>query len=47
MNPLYQKLMGEAAQPAAPMRPNPMMFMQAMQNPAAFVKKAFPDIPIP
>ena len=38
-NPLYQQIMG-----FAPM--NKMaMAMQAMQNPAAFVKNAFPDIP--
>ena len=46
MNPLYQQLMGGMGQPTPP---NPMqqmqMVMQAMRNPAAFLKQRFPDIP--
>lgn len=48
MNPLYQQLMGGgfSQQPASP---NPMAkmqyIMQAMTNPAAFVRQRFPDIP--
>ena len=52
MNPLYQQLMGGMPQQAmrsTPMFQNPMQkmayMMRAMQNPAAFVKNAFPDIP--
>lgn len=52
MNPLYEQLMGRGAavSPSSFSPPaNPMqrmgMLMQAMQNPAAFVKQAFPDIP--
>ena len=51
-NPLYQSLMGNASQPqqmSGMQFANPMQkmsyIMQAMQNPAAFVKRAFPDIP--
>ena len=43
-NPLFNQM---PAQPPMPM--NPMqrmnMVMQAMRNPAAFVRQAFPDIP--
>lgn len=47
-NPLYQQLMG--TQPASnvmPQRPfNPLQqIMSAMNNPAAFIKQRFPDIP--
>lgn len=53
MNPLYESLRGMtggAAQSASPpVFNNPMQKMnyilQAMQNPAAFVKQYFPDIP--
>lgn len=49
-NPLYQQLMGGGMPQTNQMMPmnnaNRMMLaMQAMQNPAAFVKNAFPDIP--
>ena len=49
-NPLYQQLMGGRMPQTSQMMPmnnaNRMMLaMQAMQNPAAFVKNAFPDIP--
>lgn len=51
MNPLYQMLMG-GQQPAMPrmapaMSPIQKMntIMQAMRNPAQFVKQQFPDIP--
>lgn len=49
-NPLYQQLMGGGMPQTHQMMPannmNRMMLaMQAMQNPAAFVKNAFPDIP--
>lgn len=46
-NPLYDMYMN--GQSAAPTFTNPMQkmgyIMQAMQNPAAFVRNAFPDIP--
>lgn len=46
MNPLYQALAGMSG---APQFQNPMQkmgyIMQAMQNPAAFIKQRFPDIP--
>lgn len=46
-NPLYDMYMG--GQSSAPVFSNPMQkmnyIMQAMQNPAAFVRNAFPDIP--
>ena len=55
MNPLYQQLSGgmaPMAQPGfsgGPQFANPMQKMnyilQAMRNPAAFVKQQFPDIP--
>lgn len=56
MNPLYQMLSGNVPQaPQSPMMPmmgpmnNPMQrmgaIMQAMRNPAAFIKQRFPDIP--
>ena len=52
MNPLYNQLMGNAPQPqqmSGMQFANPMQKMsyiiQAMQNPVAFVKRAFPDIP--
>lgn len=52
MNPLYQALMGGGGMPQSatpPLFNNPMQraayIMQAMQNPAAFVKQYFPDIP--
>ena len=51
MNPLYQMLMG-GQQPATPRMAPAMspiqkmnMIMQAMRNPAQFVKQQFPDIP--
>lgn len=56
MNPLYQQLMGnmmpstQPMQSGAPQFANPVQkmqyIMQAMTNPAAFVKQAFPDIPV-
>ena len=52
MNPLYTMLTGQQApqQQASGMQfQNPIQkmnyIMQAMRNPAAFVKQAFPDIP--
>ena len=52
MNPLYQQLMGAPPQPqmsGGPQFQNPIQkmqyIMQAMTNPAAFVKQSFPDIP--
>ena len=50
MNPLFNMLIGSSAQMAAPQHPmTPVqrvgMIMQAMQNPAAFTKQQFPDIP--
>lgn len=50
VNPLYQQLMGGGIPQAPQMMPSNnmnrmMLAMQAMQNPAAFVKNAFPDIP--
>jgi len=51
MNPLYNMLMGNRMNTQNPMNSpaNPMqkmaMMMQAMQNPSAFVKQVFPDIP--
>lgn len=50
-NPLYQQLTGGpvAPQRSAPVFSSPMQkmnyIMQAMRNPAAFVKQCFPDIP--
>ena len=53
-NPLYQQLFGggvpaPGASPSFSARPNPIRMitgiMQAMANPAAFVKQNFPDIP--
>lgn len=53
-NPLYQMLAGKtgmkgASQGGAPSFQNPVQkmayIMQVMQNPAAFVKQQFPDIP--
>jgi hypothetical protein len=54
MNPLYQQLMGQT-QPSIPQQvsgikfANPLQKMQyilqAMQNPAAFVRNAIPDLP--
>jgi hypothetical protein len=47
MNPLYQQLMGGVGA-SAPAHSRMQMFnmaMSAMQNPAAFVKQQFPDIP--
>lgn len=50
MNPLYQQLMGGVSQTGAPSFQNPVQkmqyIMQAMTNPAAFVKQHFPDIPV-
>ena len=47
MNLLYNMLMGN--QMRTPQQMNPLQkmnyIMQAMQNPAAFVRQAFPDIP--
>ena len=55
MNPLYQQLVGNRNPQNTPMGNSGMMFqnpmqkmqyiMQAMTNPAAFVKSRFPDIP--
>ena len=52
MNPLYNQLMGgqntqQVPQVSAPMNPLKRMgqIMQAMRNPAAFVKQAIPDLP--
>lgn len=49
MNPLYQQLMG-VSQGGAPSFNNPMQkvqyILQAMTNPAAFVRQQFPDIPV-
>lgn len=50
MNPLYNMLMSGNMNQQPVMSPtNPMqkmqMMLQAMSNPAAFVKRAFPDIP--
>lgn len=56
MNPLYQQLMGSMPQQQTQPQQsggvrfqNPMQKMnyilQAMRNPAAFVKQSFPDIP--
>ena len=50
MNPLYSQIMGQMNQQASGMQfANPMQklqyMMQAMTNPAAFVKQHFPDIP--
>lgn len=49
-NPLYSMLMGTQNLQAPVMRfQNPLMrmqyIMQAMQNPAAFVRQAIPDLP--
>ena len=45
MNPLYDAMMTNQPTPM-----NPLMkmqyVMQAMRNPAAFVRQAFPDIPV-
>lgn len=53
MNPLYQQLMGgvqmPVSQPQTPVYTNPIQrtnaIMQAMQNPAQFVRNAIPDLP--
>lgn len=51
MNPLYQQFMGGAMQsrPGIPMFQNPIQkmnyIMQAMRNPAAFVRQNLPGIP--
>ena len=51
MNPLYQMMVGGGMGQPVPPQPfqNPLqrmqMIMQAMQNPAAFVRQQFPDIP--
>lgn len=56
MNPLYNMLMGQqAVQPQAPSQVYGQTFqnslqkanyiLQALKNPAAFVKQQFPDIP--
>ena len=55
MNPLYQQLMGMNGQQMPAMQMSGMQFanpmqkmnyiMQAMTNPAAFVKQNIPDIP--
>ena len=49
MNPLYNALMGNMSSNNSPVSMNPMQkfgqVMQAMRNPATFVKQAFPDIP--
>ena len=46
MNPLYQSMLNGGM---VPVRPSPMskmqQAMQAMTNPAAFIKNRFPDIP--
>ena len=52
MNPLYNQIMSgmmNQSQAISPQAMNPVQkmhyIMQAMTNPAAFVKQAFPDIP--
>ena len=52
MNPLFQQLIGAGGAMGQPMDPQPMspmqrmqMIMNAMRNPAAFLKQKFPDIP--
>lgn len=50
MNPLYQQLMGgPQMMSGTPQFQNPVQkmqyIMQAMTNPAAFVRQSFPDIP--
>lgn len=48
MNPLYQMLMGNQPRPqmglASPIQ-KANAIMQALQNPAQFVRQQFPDIP--
>jgi len=44
MNPLYQMFSGGGPQFQNPMQ-KMNFIMQAMQNPAMFVKRQFPDIP--
>lgn len=48
-NPLFQMFSGQAPAPQSmggnPLVQRMMAVMQAMQNPAAFVKQRFPDIP--
>lgn len=55
MNPLYQMMMSGGMGSPIPPSPTPQTFqnpvqkmqfiMQAMRNPAAFVRQQFPDIP--
>ena len=49
MNPLYQSIMSGRMPQGRPVAQTPMQkmqqAMQAMSNPAAFVKRMFPDIP--
>lgn len=49
MNPLYQMLSQQAPMQQGPRFNNPFQkanyIMQAMKNPAAFIKQQFPDIP--
>ncbi len=48
MNPLYTQYMSNpASRPGQPMNPiqKVSQVMQAMRNPAAFVRQSFPDIP--
>lgn len=45
--PIYDRIMNGMMMPQMPMNPMQRMnlVMQAMQNPAAFVRQKFPDIP--
>lgn len=45
--PIYDRIMNGMMMPQIPMNPMQRMnlVMQAMQNPAAFVRQKFPDIP--
>ena len=45
MNPLYDAMMTNQPTPMNPLMKMQYM-MQAMRNPAAFVRQAFPDIPV-
>ena len=49
MNPLFNMLMQQQGIPQQPHFQNPIQkmnyIMQAMRNPAAFVKQAIPDLP--
>ena len=49
MNPLYNQIMNQSGMQPSMQFNNPMQrmmsFMQAMQNPAQFVKQHIPDLP--